>query len=147
VRHLGSSVGLFVCAVVLRERFKEILHKFRNHSSIVFPALRQTSEESLTKFRSESQHDGDDSNAPELGSILSTLQMLARDLEKFLDVRSAICSQPYLMNFHPSESTKSLSSQRRGSTPASRLSLPISGSGHHRSKSFMVCCSTYDPKG
>jgi hypothetical protein len=88
VRHLGSSVGLFVCAVVLRERFKEILHEFRNHSSIVFPALRQTSEVSLTEFRSVNQHDGDDSNVSELGSISSTLEMLARDLEKFLDVRS-----------------------------------------------------------
>lgn len=88
VRHLGSSVGLFVCAVALRERFKEVLHSFRNYSSIAFPALRQSVEEPSPNLPSISDQGEGGSTTQELKSISSTLEMLARDLEKFLDVRS-----------------------------------------------------------
>lgn len=87
VRHLGSSVGISAYAVALRERFREVLHSFRNHSSIAFPALRQSAEEPFPNIRSMGDQ-GEGDTTPELGSLSKTLETLACDLEKFLDVRS-----------------------------------------------------------
>lgn len=95
VRHLGSSVGIFVAAVTLRERLTAVTVSFRNHSSIAFPAIGQSDYDTPQRFRTVASDSGEKEKSghdevirPDLGDISRCLEDLAMDLERFLDVRT-----------------------------------------------------------
>lgn len=87
MRHLGSSVGLFVSAVTLRDRFKDVLLAFRSHASIAFPALGPNVDDAVAKLQPSNEEGERNVTTPDLTSMSNSLELLAHDLERFLDVR------------------------------------------------------------
>ncbi|KAF8306195.1 hypothetical protein DL93DRAFT_2101710 [Clavulina sp. PMI_390] len=85
VRHLGSSVGLYIAAVTLRDRFKSVLVAFRTHSGVAFPALVHSGDD--LHHRPHHGVEAPDAQVSYSGpsAMSNALELLAYDLERFLD--------------------------------------------------------------
>ena len=93
VRHLGSSVGLYVSAVTLRERIKDVLKSFRDQSSLTYPGLQEADPDPTYVRASAAKAPGElpqwpvtEAPSPRVDSFSSMMGGLALDLESFLNV-------------------------------------------------------------